>query len=145
MPHSPGFIRHLSAFFMLAAFAGPAAPARATEAPQTVDLLLDAPFRQAYVAMQRFPDWIRRAHATSSPSRQVTLDGQTYTLGHLCQPHDCGNNQLDIVFAPGGHAAWGLLHTRTDENHPFLQSWLGQPDEKMQALLMQAYAANNPT
>ncbi|ACI50908.1 Inhibitor of vertebrate lysozyme [Gluconacetobacter diazotrophicus PA1 5] len=145
MPFVPGSIRRLPACVLIAALAClTMARAHAAGQPQTADLLLEAPYRQAYVAMQRFPDWIRRGRATSAPSSQVTMDGQTYIVGHLCQPHDCGNNQLDIVFAPGGRAAWGLLHTRTDESHPFLQSWLGAPDEKMQALLLRAYAAGNP-
>ncbi|MFT8777602.1 MAG: Ivy family c-type lysozyme inhibitor [Gluconacetobacter liquefaciens] len=70
--------------------------------------------------------------------------GHNYLLGHLCKPHDCDNNQLDIVFAADGHAAWGLLHTRRYERQPFLQSWLGNPNEEMQALLLQNHAAINP-
>ncbi|WP_338030181.1 Ivy family c-type lysozyme inhibitor [Gluconacetobacter tumulicola] len=119
-------------------------PARATEPPQTADLLLEAAYRRAYVVMQRFPDWISRGQATSTPVTQVATGGHAYLLGHLCKPHDCGNNQLDIVFAADGHAAWGLLHVRPDAQHPFLQSWLGNPDEDIQALLLRNYAAHNP-
>ncbi|GBQ26622.1 lysozyme inhibitor [Gluconacetobacter azotocaptans] len=144
MLHSPArrLPAALPALLLLLETALPAATRAA--APQTADLLLSAPYRQAYAAMVRYPDWIRRGHATSTPSTQVTMDGKTYTIGHLCKPHDCANNQLDIVFAPGGASAWGLLHTRADEQQPFLQSWLGAPDAKIQALLNRAYAANNP-
>ncbi|MBB2202678.1 Ivy family c-type lysozyme inhibitor [Gluconacetobacter tumulisoli] len=137
--------RCLSALPSLLALLGMSLPAVAGAAePQTSDLLLSAPYRQAYAAMVRYPDWIRRGHATSAPSTQVTMDGQTYTIGHLCKPHDCANNQLDIVFAPGGAAAWGLLHVRPDERQPFVQSWLGTPDVRIQALLNRSYTANNP-
>ncbi|GBQ90759.1 hypothetical protein AA13595_2977 [Gluconacetobacter johannae DSM 13595] len=139
----PSAVTLLLPALLLLAAALPAAT-RAAAPPQTADLLLSAPYRQAYAAMVRYPDWVRSGHATSSPSTQVTLDGQTYTLGHLCKPHDCGNNQLDIVFAPGAASAWGLLHTRADERQPFLQSWLGAPDARIQGLLNRAYAANNP-
>ncbi|MBB2205781.1 hypothetical protein HLH27_12255 [Gluconacetobacter takamatsuzukensis] len=94
--------------------------------------------------MQRFPDWVSRGQAISTPVTRVATGGHTYLLGHLCKPHDCGNNQLDIVFAAEGHAAWGLLHTRPDDRHPFLQSWLGNPDEEIQALLLRNHAAHNP-
>ncbi|RDI36149.1 inhibitor of lysozyme (Ivy) [Gluconacetobacter liquefaciens] len=119
-------------------------PGRTAEQPQTADLLLEAPYRRAYVVMQRFPDWISRGQATSTPVARVVTGGHSYLLGHLCKPHDCDNNQLDIVFAADGHAAWGLLHTRRDERQPFLQSWLGNPNEEMQALLLQNHAAINP-
>ncbi|MFT8777603.1 MAG: hypothetical protein ABF893_13265 [Gluconacetobacter liquefaciens] len=42
-------------------------PGRAAEQPQTADLLLEAPYRRAYVVMQRFPDWVSRGQATSTP------------------------------------------------------------------------------
>ncbi|GBQ22506.1 hypothetical protein AA12717_1209 [Gluconacetobacter sacchari DSM 12717] len=117
---------------------------RAAEPTQTADLLLEAPYRRAYVVMQRFPDWVSRGQATSTPVSRVASGGRTYLLGHLCKPHDCADNQLDIVFAADGHAAWGLLHVRPDAAHPFLQSWLGSPDEEIQALLLRNFAANNP-
>ncbi|MBB2164898.1 hypothetical protein HLH26_10165 [Gluconacetobacter sp. 1b LMG 1731] len=94
--------------------------------------------------MQRLPDWVSRGQATSTPIARLVTSGRSYLLGHLCKPHDCDNNQLDIVFAADGHAAWGLLHTRPNERQPFLQSWLGNPDQEMQALLLRNHAALNP-
>src|ERR1700681_3105777 len=31
----------------------------------------------------------------------VTIDGAKYQLFFTCQAHDCGNNQLEVMFAPG--------------------------------------------
>lgn len=118
-------------------------PCRAAEQPQTTDLLLEAPYRRAYIVMQRFPNWLSHGQATSKPIARVVTGGHSYLLGHLCKPQDCDNNQLDIIFAADGHAAWGLLHTRPDERQPFLQSWLGNPDAEMQALLLQNHTTTN--
>ncbi|MFT8420456.1 MAG: Ivy family c-type lysozyme inhibitor [Gluconacetobacter sp.] len=133
------FIHACSALLLLISH-----PGWAAEQPQTADLLLEAPYRRAYVVMQRLPDWVSRGQATSTPVARLVTSGRSYLLGHLCKPHDCDNNQLDIVFAADGHAAWGLLHTRPNERQPFLQSWLGNPDQEMQALLLQNHAALNP-
>ena len=31
----------------------------------------------------------------------IAIQGKVYTLGWVCKAHDCGDNQLHVLFAPG--------------------------------------------
>jgi hypothetical protein len=65
----------------------------------------------------------------SSPSKSVPTQGKVYTLGWVCKAHDCGDNQLHVLFAPGATQAWGLLTTSGQ------QKWLGNPDAAIQTAI----------
>jgi hypothetical protein len=59
----------------------------------------------------------------------VTVGGESYLLGWVCKAHDCGDNQLHVLFSPDGKRAWGLLITGQQ------RSWLGKPDAAIQAAI----------
>ena len=58
------------------------------------------------------------------------VGGQPYLLGWVCKPHDCGDNELYVLFAPGARQAWGLLISGDK------RSWLGRPDPAIQAAIL---------
>ncbi len=76
------------------------------------------------------PSWVGEYTKTLDgppvPTIPVPLDGETYTLGFICEANACENNQLYVLFAPGQRDAWGLLVSDGGI------SWLGRPDERIQ-------------
>ena len=54
-----------------------------------------------------------------------------YTLAWVCKAHDCGDNQVYVLFAPGAKQAWGLMILNGDN-----RSWLGRPDTAIQAAIL---------
>jgi hypothetical protein len=85
-------------------------------------LLKEASFRQSwdklFVGEDSVPGWIETFAQTSNgvvtPSTDVTIGGQTFIHATLCEPHDCGNNQLNVVFTETGDDAWALLVEHPD-------------------------------
>jgi hypothetical protein len=115
--------------------AAPAAYA-AADGPYLFDLLKQPAYLSAWKAMlagESVPSWVSKYAKTfdgpSSPSKTVTVGGEAYTLGWVCKAHDCGDNQLHVLFAPAGRQAWGLLVTGSN------QKWLGRPDAGIQAAI----------
>ncbi len=115
--------------------AAPAAYA-ADDGPYLFDLLKQPAYLAAWKAMlkgEQVPAWVANYTKTfdgpSSPSKTVTVGGQAYMLGWVCKAHDCGDNQLHVLFAPQGKQAWGLLVTGSN------QKWLGKPDASIQAAI----------
>lgn len=103
-----------------------------------------APYKKAYAEMLSFPSWVSKAQGTASPVEDVTADGKTFTVGHMCKPHDCADNQLSVVFSADGTKSWGLLATRSADGKTFNKQVLGNPDSVVQGLLNKSFSENNP-
>ena len=75
------------------------------------------------LAGESVPDWVSHYakifDAPATPSKSVAVGGETYRLAWVRKAHDCGDNQLNVLFLPGGKRGWGLLSDRGKE------SWLG--------------------
>jgi hypothetical protein len=116
--------------------AAPAANAL-DEDPYLFDTLKEPTYLAAWKAMlkgEQVPSWVANYAKTfdgpSTPSKTVTIGSQAYLLGYVCKAHDCGDNQLHVLFAPAGKQAWGLLVTRGSN-----EKWLGKPDASIQAAI----------
>jgi hypothetical protein len=101
------------------------------------DLLKQQHYLTAWKAMlkgETVPAWVKNYASTfdgpSNPSTAVPIGNEVYTLGYVCQAHNCGGNELYVLFAPGGAQAWGLLITGED------RKWLGNPDAAIQAAIL---------
>ncbi|MFE8874544.1 Ivy family c-type lysozyme inhibitor [Acetobacter persici] len=127
--------------FMMLAFCL-ATPAFAQSTQTSADLANTAHYRHAYQSMTTLPEWVTRAAATSSPAETLKQNGKTYLVGHLCKPHDCADNQLDVVFSDKDKATWGLLSRRYGKT--LYQMPLGEPDADTLAALTASYNKNNP-
>jgi hypothetical protein len=110
--------------------------ADAPSGPYLFDLLKQKPYLAAWNGMlagASVPAWVKSYTKTfdgpSGPSKSVPLQGKVYTLGWVCKAHDCGDNQLHVLFAPGAAQAWGLLTTSGQ------QKWLGNPDATIQTAI----------
>lgn len=53
--------------------------------------------------------WLFQMQAVTTPVETVTLEGQSYYLGWMCQPHDCGDNQAYFIIADQGTEAAGFV------------------------------------
>jgi hypothetical protein len=104
--------------------------------PYLFDLLKQPSYLSAWKAMlagEHVPAWVSNYAKTfdgpSSPSKTVQVGGQAYLLGYVCKAHDCGDNQLHVLFSPNGSRAWGLLVTGQQRR------WLAKPDAAIQAAI----------
>lgn len=120
---------------LLLGFFAAFAQAAPTE-PYLPDLMEQPAHRAAWKSMlagQPVPPWVKTfdqtLNATASPVEPVSVGGIPYTLGWICKPHDCGDNQLYVLFAPEARQAWGLLITGN------ARQWLGNPDAAVQAAI----------
>ena len=83
--------------------------------------------------------WIAQYSKTKNgpagPGKKVNLGNIEYQINNVCKTHDCGDNQLYVLFAPNGAKAWGFLLKNGEQERFF-----GNPDdEKKKALRSVAY------
>lgn len=115
-------------------------PAYAEDAtkPYLPDLLKQASYLNAWngmLASESVPAWVKNYAKTfngpATPSKDITVSGEAYTLAWVCKAHDCGDHQVYVLFAPGAKQAWGLMISEGDK-----RSWLGRPDTAIQAAIL---------
>jgi hypothetical protein len=124
----------------LAVFIAGAAPALAQNdpnAPYLFDLMKQPTYLAAWkgmVAGETVPPWVttfgKTLNGTGTPVTQVSVGGVPYTLAWVCKPHDCGGNEVYVLFAPGGGQAWGLSISGGKRR------WLGKPNAAIQAAIL---------
>ena len=115
------------------------AAASAAEQPSLFDLLKQPAYRGAWDTMfqgKQPAPWIvtfgRTGNGVTSPSTPVTVEGEYDVLAWVCKPHDCGDNQLFVIFAPDARQAWALAAEGAR------QRWYGDPDEAVRDALGKA-------
>lgn len=80
----------------------------------TDDLLKNPQFKSAYLAAlgpKAKEKWLREM-TNSSLVRNVKLDGVDYQVAAPCKPHDCGDNNLLVIYSPTKGAVYGSLHEK---------------------------------
>lgn len=123
------------------------AQAEETMAPSLAQVMAQAEYqaawRQAVQGETALPLWVRSGQGTSAPPQRLRWQGKDYLTGMVCQPHNCGNQQLFVVFSADRRQAWGLRVMLPDNEAAMLHpsryarfQWLGKPDNVLQALLM---------
>lgn len=98
-------------------------------------LIRQKPYRTAWDAMmkgaRRDRFWIPDPNrVTANPNLVTQVDGATYRIGRICKPHDCGNNQFYVLFAPRARQAWGLRLTNETDLR-----WFGNPGPLQKEIL----------
>ena len=74
------------------------------------DLLKDARFRQAWqkaigsLARER---WLVQLDGPAPPVRTVQVDGRSWRLLAACKPHDCGDNNVVLLYDANGPTVFG--------------------------------------
>ena len=108
--------------------------------PYLYDLLKQKPYHAAWDAMlkgeKKVDRWIltfgKTYDGVTDKVKTVAVDGQNDALGWVCKPHDCGGNQLYVLFAPDAKEAWCMLVTDK------VTRWLGAPSVSVKAALTNA-------
>jgi hypothetical protein len=87
----------------------PGKPATAPAMP--TDLLKDASFKRAYTQalgpLGREP-WLARLDGPGQPVTQVQVAGKSYRMVSVCKTHDCYENSMLFLYAPG--AVYGTVY-----------------------------------
>ncbi|MGB6534715.1 MAG: Ivy family c-type lysozyme inhibitor [Xanthobacteraceae bacterium] len=86
----------------------------------------------------KLPPWTQQllnptGDYVGNPAAYSTVDGAKYELFYTCMAHECDNNELEVMFAPGGAQAWGALVVDGKT-----ASYLGDPSPAQQAALKAA-------
>jgi hypothetical protein len=122
---------------LLAAGSAGTFAADAPKGPYLSDLMKQPSHRAAWYGMlagETPPPWVELYAKTldgpPTPAITVKADGQDYTLAFTCKPGACEENQLFVLFSPGGAKAWALLATGGQTK------WLGAPDESVQRAIL---------
>ena len=131
--------RALVVSVLLLAGSAPAFAADEAKIPLLTDLMKQPTYRAAWIGMlagETPPAWIedyaKSLDGPPSPSIPVMVGADPYTLGFTCKPNGCGDDQLYVLFSPGGAKAWGLLLTGQQKK------WLGSPDQSIQNAVLSA-------
>lgn len=97
--------------------------------PSLYDLLKEPAYRTAFEQMlggEAVAPWIttfvETGNGVTAPSTPVTVEGQDDIVAWVCKPHDCGDNQLYVLFSPGAATAWAMLKVAQAE-----PTWFGAP------------------
>lgn len=75
------------------------------------DKTFKAIHHKALGAKAREP-WIRALDGPSPGARTVTAAGAEYRMLAVCKPHDCGDNNLVLLYSPARRLVYGTIHER---------------------------------
>ena len=119
---------------------GASAFAEQPKGPLLAELMKQPTYRAAWIGMfagETPPAWIEDYAKTldgpPSPSIAIPVGADSYTLAFTCKPGACGDDQLYVLFSPGGAKAWGLLLTGAEKK------WLGSPDQSIQDAILNSF------
>jgi hypothetical protein len=91
------------------------APAVVTEPEPIVlphTLLKDARFKSAYytaLGPRIKQDWLAKLEGPGSPLDKITIGGKEYTLASVCKDHDCGDNNVVLLYSPAQGVVFGKI------------------------------------
>jgi len=92
-----------------------------------------AAFQKIVPAKFKKNAWVYSLSGTAGPMSATQCGGKKCLTGSVCQPHDCGGNQLAFVIAEDGSSATGLLRsTNLTQDKDVL---FGKPNAAQLALL----------
>jgi hypothetical protein len=113
------------------------ASAQEPQGPYLPDLMKQPAYLAAWkgmVAGENLPAWVntftKTQNAVAAPVKTISVAGQAHTLGWICEPHNCGGNEVYALFAPEARQAWALLIV--DDK----RTWLGKPDDAVKAAIL---------
>lgn len=135
--------------FAVFCLASSATAAFAQSAPEHPSELLKQPdYRAAWNALMkgekfvRRDSWIPKMTGPGSATAYRDPSGRSWIEGNVCQPHNCGDNNLVILVDPKTKAVFAMQRTRGET--PASQRFFGKPDDAMKKLLIARIAANFP-
>lgn len=83
---------------------------------------------------RRYP-WLRGLDGVAAPIRAVSLGGRRYHSGSVCEPHNCGANNVTFLFPADESRIVGRFKITDDVTFREAISSVGQPSPAEQACL----------
>ncbi|MBN8951748.1 MULTISPECIES: Ivy family c-type lysozyme inhibitor [unclassified Rhizobium] len=115
---------------MAAAFASilsVATSASAQDHPTTFrEIAADPAASAAFKAMaegHRLPDWIH-GKTVESPGHEITFGGDKVYVMSACKQHDCGSEQIAVMYDPGKKVMYGVLLVANPETRAEKLVWM---------------------
>jgi len=93
----------------------PATAASAVSDSRLIDLLNDPEFKTIYhTALGRLVKerWLAKLDGPSGDTKQVRIAGREYVMGDVCKPHDCGDNNMVLLYSPAQRVVYAKVFQR---------------------------------
>jgi hypothetical protein len=102
------------------------------------DVMRQSVYQKAWKNMvkgEQLPPWVeqitkKKNNYVAGPVISIPFPEDSYECFWICKPHNCGNENMKILFAPNATKAWGIL---IEENEK--PQWLGHPDNMIKKAL----------
>ncbi|MDZ4145908.1 MAG: Ivy family c-type lysozyme inhibitor [Burkholderiales bacterium] len=117
----------------------PSGPIAAEAASSPPELLRNAELKALYLkalgpkAKER---WLARLEGPAPALKKHKLQSVEYTVASACQPHDCGDNNLVLLYAPAQGQLYGKIYELNGGT-----TWLGDPPPVVKAEIEKLWRA----
>lgn len=120
-------MRKMIAAVALAGILMGATSALAQDHPGTFrDIAADPAAAAAFKAMaegHRLPDWVH-GKTVESPGHEVVFGGQKVYVMSACKQHDCGAEQIAVLYDPGNKIMYGVLLSADPNTRAEKLTWM---------------------
>ncbi|MGY5779970.1 Ivy family c-type lysozyme inhibitor [Rhizobium sp. LEGMi135b] len=104
-----------------------ATSASAQDHPTTFrEIAADPAASAAFKAMakgHKLPDWIN-GKTVESPGNEVTFGGDRVYVMSACKQHDCGSEQIAVLYDPGKKIMYGVLRAADQKTVSEKLTWM---------------------
>ncbi|CBJ47587.1 putative inhibitor of lysozyme [Erwinia amylovora ATCC 49946] len=80
------------------------------------------------VGKHPLPGWVTEG-GTSSPNRQVDIDGKHFLVLNACKPHDCAAQNIAVLYSAEAKKMAGVFSTRDEKEFSQTLLWLNIDDD----------------
>jgi len=113
--------------------------------PYLSDTLKVPAYKAAFDALFRgernLPAWLSAYRKNRNGAENAgRVEGGSYELYGVCEPHNCSDSRILVLFVPGGSRAWAVLITSLDTAGQISPNYkfLGHPDPQQRSILSSA-------
>ena len=93
----------------------PAASQRGEDISNPWDLLKDSAFKSVYykaLGSHVKEDWLTKLDGPATPNSKMTVAGHEYLFAKSCKTHDCGDNNLVLLYSAARGVVYGKILLR---------------------------------
>lgn len=77
---------------------------------------------------QKLPNWVMKG-GTDSEKLNINLKGNDYQIYSSCKPHQCGLEQIAVLYSPKARIMTGVFAKNTERDTLQKLVWLKVPDD----------------
>ncbi len=74
------------------------------------------------------PEWVTQG-GTGSPGQKVSIAGHQYLVLTSCKPHDCGSQQIAVLYSTSTKKMAGVFSSADEKTGTETLQWLNIPDD----------------